>query len=107
MKLTFFVIKTLLVICSFFAMYFSSYFWIGSKDEWISQINNNYWSFLLLRFFLTIFSGLIFFLISLFVNYLFKNTNIIDNNLIKRFTKLELIYMILASVILVLMAISR
>ena len=107
MRLTYLILKIIIAISSLFAMYFASHFWIGSKDEWTSAIENGFWEFFFSRLLFTLIVGFFFFLLSLLVDYLFKNKYKISKQLIKKCSKLELIYVIFVSVILVLIAVLK
>jgi ABC-type cobalamin transport system permease subunit len=107
MRLTYLILKIIIAISSLFAMYFASHFWIGSKDEWTSAVENGFWQFFFSRLLLTVIIGFFFFLLSLLVNTLFKNKHKISKQLIKKYSKLELIYVISVSIILVSIAVLK
>jgi|WetSurMetagenome_2_1015567.scaffolds.fasta_scaffold165301_2 hypothetical protein len=99
MKTLFFaLLKGYIAISSFFAMYFASLFWIGSKEEWEYQVGNHFWSFFGGRFFLVVIAGLIFFLLSLLLNWLFRKSVPYK----KKYMFFEFFAVIIISILLVL-----
>jgi len=103
MKILFGLLKGCIAISSFFAMYFASFFWIGSREEWKYQVENHFWTFFLGRFFLVLIIGSIFLLLSWLLNRLFQKRIAYK----KKYVLFELLAVIVISALLVLKTIYK
>ena len=72
MRFTYLISKIIIAVSCLIAMYLSAHFWIGSKNEWISAIENRFWEFFFSRVLFTIIVGGIFLLISNLINWVFR-----------------------------------
>jgi hypothetical protein len=98
MKILFGILKGSLAISSFFAMYFMSVFSLFSTEEWDYQVKSNFEVFFFGRLLFTVIAGLIFFLLSLLLNRLFRKSVPYK----KKYILFELLTIIVLSVLLVL-----
>ena len=85
MKSLFAIFKILIGLSSIAGMYFASHFSIGSKQDWDTAIQNNFWEFFFSRLLFTLIIGGLFFLVSLLLNWIFrkkvnygKNKNLVE-----------------------------
>jgi hypothetical protein len=99
MKTLFFaLLKGCIAISSFFVMFFISHFSLASKEQWNYQITNHFWEFFFLRLIVTVIAGLIFFLLSLLLNWLFRKSVPYK----KKYVLFEFFAVIIISILLVL-----
>jgi len=98
MKTLFVTFKVFIGISAAITMYFVSFFWIGSKGEWNSQVKYHFWEFFFSRLLFTVIAGLIFFLLSLLLNRLFRKSVPYK----KKYVLCEFILIVVISVLLVL-----
>jgi len=98
MKTLFGIFKVFIGIGAVIAMYLSSYFWIGSKGEWESQVKYHLREFFFSRLLFTMIAGSIFFILSLLLNRLFSKCVAYK----KKYVLFEFIAIIVISVLLVL-----
>jgi hypothetical protein len=56
------------------ALWVTTYFWLGSQEEWDKAIQEQLGEFVLARFAFTLMIGLFFLLLSVFVDWLFRKS---------------------------------
>ena len=98
MKPLFVTFKVFIGIGAAITMYLASFFWIGSIGEWYSQVQNNFWEFFFSRLLFTVVTGLIFFLLGLLLNRLFRKS--VPHK--KKYVLFEFISIVVIAVLLVL-----
>ena len=103
MKIIYFTLKATIVFAAISLLYFASYFWIGTKNDWDEAINNRLLEFFISRLAFTLAIGMFFWLISALLDWWFRK--VIPNNRKKRV--MELIAIVVLSIIFVSIAIMK
>jgi hypothetical protein len=73
MKPLFIILKITFFLLAILVMYFASHFSIGSRGAWINASENRFWEFYFSRLFFTLIAGGVFFLLSILLNWAFRN----------------------------------
>jgi hypothetical protein len=98
MKTFFIILKGYISIGAIFAMSFAAHFSLGTKEKWNFQIKNHFWEFLFSRLLFTVIAGILFFILSLLLNRLFRKSVAYK----KKYILFEFIAIVIISVLLVL-----
>lgn len=66
------MLKIIVGIFALIGMYFASHFFIGSQENWNNVIKDRFWEFYFSRILFTFIIGGLFFLLSLLLNWIFR-----------------------------------
>lgn len=74
MKSIFILLKIVTGLATISGIYFASHFWLGNEEDWQEAMHADFTGFFTARLGVTILTGSLFFLISVFLNRLFRKT---------------------------------
>jgi len=98
MRLLFTVLKGYIAFVTCIFIYLASHFSLGNNEDWDFMVRNYFWEFFFSRLLFTVLVGLIFFLLSLLLNRIFRK--IVSYK--KKYVLFEFILIVFISVLFVL-----
>lgn len=97
------VIKIVLWLVSLVSMYIASGLWIGTKDDWDTQVKNHFVEFFVSRFLLVLIVGAVFFILGLLVDWLSgKRTPFL-----RKIHLIEFLALLFAAALIVLVSLTK
>jgi hypothetical protein len=100
-KIMYYLCKTSIVCLAVGFIYLTAHFWIGTKEAWDEQVNHHLLTFFFARFGVTVFMGMLFFLVSMIADWFFRKT-IVRN---RRKAAMEFFFVVFVSFFMVSLAI--
>ena len=102
MKILFVLLKIITGTFAVLSMYFASLLFLGTKEEWEHQVNQYFYEFFFARFIFVMVLGMLFFSISILLNWLFRNRI----HYLKQYYFYEFIAILGLTIMFVIMAMS-
>jgi hypothetical protein len=69
----YYALKAISVLGAIVVLSTSAFFWIGTRETWNEQVQKQFWEFWFSRFAFSLFVGVVFFLLSQFVDWVFRD----------------------------------
>lgn len=102
-KIIYYLFKAIIIVGMIASLYFSSHFWIGTKEEWDEQVQERFLEFWVSRLAFTLFVGAIFFLFSFLVDWIFKK--IVLRN--RKRIAIEILIIVILSLVFTSIAVNK
>jgi|GEM_PF-3122669 len=106
MRTLYFTLRIIFIITEIIVVFFASIFSLGGKEQQILMLKENFWEVYSFRLFFCIVLGLLVFLISKVLYFIFRNSAFYDKSSIKKINRLEFVFIIIISVTLTTWALT-
>lgn len=106
MKIIFILLKSFVSILGLITMFFASIFYLGSKEQFDTELADNFFGFFFSRFLFTFCAGLIFFILSIILNQLFHKKLGISKKVIAKMALFEILLILIFTTFFTLFAIN-
>ena len=100
MKVAFIILKLITLVSGSTCVFFTGIFYLGSDTQFKEALANEFWTFFLGRFGLCFVIAILFFLVSLLLNLIFRNRHGLDKKKIKQLAFIELSYFFVFSLVI-------
>lgn len=98
MKNIFIILKLVVLLLGSVCVFFSAILYLGSDIQLKEALKNDFWNSVLSRFTFSLVVAIIFFLISLLLNFIFRNKHVIAKKRIRQVAVAEMSYYLLLAV---------
>ena len=106
MRIIYYILRIIFFIAEVAVIFFASIFSMGGKEQQELMLKENFWEVYLYRLFFCLILGLLIFLISKILYFIFRGSDFYDKTRIKKINRLEFIFIIILSVSLTTWALT-
>jgi len=97
MKTAFIILKLIAIISGSVGVFFTGIFYLGGAEQLKETLSNGFWTFFWGRFGMSFSVAILFYAVSLLLNFIFRSRHGFDRKKIRRIALIELSYFFLLS----------